>query len=60
MTEQPTISIPRDIPDVRVLRTAVLSRQLLLIEVESTLTSTTCRRCGLPPPSPQALPLPVL
>ena len=46
MTEQPTISIPLDIPDVRVLRTQVLSPQLVLIEVESTLTSTTCRRCG--------------
>src|ERR671932_2102754 len=46
MTEQPTISIPLDLPDVRVLRTEVLSPQLLLIEVESTLTSTTCRRCG--------------
>src|SRR3982751_3292423 len=46
MTEQPTISIPLDLPDVRVLRTQVLSPQLVLIEVESTLTSTTCRRCG--------------
>jgi transposase len=46
MTEQPTISIPLDIPDVRVLGTKVLSPQLLLIEVESTLSSTTCRRCG--------------
>jgi transposase len=46
MAEHPTISIPLDIPDVRVLRTAVLAPQALLIEVESTLTSTTCRRCG--------------
>lgn len=46
MTEPPTISIPLDLPDVRVLGTNVLSPQLLLIEVESTLTSTTCRRCG--------------
>jgi len=46
MTEQPTISIPLDIPDVRVLGTKVLSPQLLLIEVESTLSSTTCRCCG--------------
>jgi transposase len=46
MTHQPTISIPLDLPDVRVLRTQVLSSQVLLIEVESTLTSTTCRRCG--------------
>src|SRR5215210_6513280 len=46
MTEQPTISIPLDLPDVCVLRTQVLSLQLLLIEVESTLTGTTCRRCG--------------
>ena len=46
MAEHPTISIPLDIPDVRVLRTALLSAQVLLIEVESTLTTTTCRRCG--------------
>lgn len=46
MTDQPTISIPLDLPDVRVLGTQVLSPQLLLIEVESTLSSTTCRRCG--------------
>ncbi len=46
MTEQPTISIPLDLPDVRVLGTKLLSPQLLLIEVERTLTRTTCRRCG--------------
>ncbi len=46
MAEHPTISIPLDIPDVRVLRTNLLSAQVLLIEVESTLTTTTCRRCG--------------
>jgi transposase len=46
MTHHPTISIPLDLPDVRVLRTAVLSPQLLLIEVESTLTTTTWRRRG--------------
>jgi transposase len=46
MTHHPTISIPRDLPDVRVLRSAVLSTQVLLSEVESTLTTTTCRRCG--------------
>src|SRR3954470_6715318 len=46
MAEHPTISIPLDIPDVRVLRTNLLSTQVLLIEVESTLTTTTCRRCG--------------
>jgi transposase len=46
MAQHPTISIPLDIPDVRVLRTDMLSAQVLLIEVESTLTTTTCRRCG--------------
>src|SRR5919199_1232666 len=45
-TGRSTICIPLDIPDVRVLRTQVLSPQLVLIEVESTRTSTTCRRCG--------------
>jgi len=46
MPEQPTIAIPLDLPDVRVLRTEATSDQELIIEVESTLTNTTCRRCG--------------
>ena len=46
MPEQPTITLPLDLPDVRVLRTELTSDQELIIEVESTLTSATCRRCG--------------
>jgi len=46
MGDQAKIEIPLDLPDVRVLRTQVTPKRELLIEVESTLTSTTCRRCG--------------
>jgi transposase len=46
MAPQPLISIPLDLPDVRVLRTELTKDQELLIEVESTLTSALCRRCG--------------
>lgn len=46
MPEQPTIQIPLDLPDVRVLRTELTPDRELIIEVESTLKSTTCRRCG--------------
>lgn len=46
MPEQPTIAIARDLPDVRVLRSEVTPQRELLIEVESPLTPTTCRRCG--------------
>ncbi len=40
------ISIPLDIPNVRVLRTELTKHAELILTVESTLTSTTCRRCG--------------
>jgi len=46
LPEQPTIAIPLDLPDVRVLRTELTADHELIIEVESTLTNTTCRRCG--------------
>lgn len=46
MPEQPTIAIPLDIPNVQVLRTELTAQQELLIEVESTLTTAICRRCG--------------
>ena len=46
MAEQPTIAIPLDIPDVRVLRTELSTAHDLIIEVESTLTAANCRRCG--------------
>jgi len=46
MPDQPTIPIPLDLPDVRVLRSELTRERELIIEVESTLTTATCRRCG--------------
>lgn len=46
MPKHPLISIPLDIPDVRVLQTELTKAGELMLTVESTLTSTTCRRCG--------------
>jgi transposase len=46
MIQPPHISIPLDLPDVQVLTTEFTQEQELIIEVESTLTSTVCRRCG--------------
>ena len=41
-----TISLPLDLPDVRVLATRVLPDATLLIEVERTLRTAQCHRCG--------------
>jgi transposase len=46
MPKHPLISIPLDIPDVRVLQTEITKTGELILTVESTLTSTSCRRCG--------------
>src|SRR3954469_12868522 len=46
MDKQPFISIPLDIPNVRVLQTEINAQRELVLTVESTLSSTTCRRCG--------------
>jgi transposase len=46
MSKHPLISIPLDIPDVRVLQTELTKAGELILTVESTLTSTSCRRCG--------------
>ncbi len=46
MPDQPFISIPLDISDVRVLQTEITRADELILTVESTLTSTRCRRCG--------------
>jgi len=40
------ISIPLDLPDVRILGTRPDGAETLIIEVESTLTGTICHRCG--------------
>lgn len=44
--KQPMISIPLDIPEVRVLETEVTATGDFVITVESTLGRTTCRQCG--------------
>src|SRR5215207_594585 len=46
MPKHPLISIPLDIPDLRVLQTELTKAGELILTVESTLTTTTCRRCG--------------
>lgn len=46
MAKPPLISIPLDIPDVRVLQTELTKAGELILTVESTLESTHCRRCG--------------
>jgi transposase len=46
MPKHPLISIPLDIPDVRVLQTELTKDGELILTVESTLMSTSCRRCG--------------
>jgi len=46
MPKHPLISIPLDIPDVRVLQTEVAKAGELILTIESTLSSTNCRRCG--------------
>jgi len=46
MPKQPFISIPLDIPDLRVLQTDLTASGNYILTVESTLESTTCRRCG--------------
>lgn len=40
------VTVPLDIPDVRVLRTEMNKRGELIITIESTQTGTSCRRCG--------------
>jgi transposase len=46
MPQQPFISIPLDIPDVRVLKTELTKAGELILTIESLLTTTSCRRCG--------------
>lgn len=40
------ITIPLDIPDVRVLQTSLGERGEIIITIESTKTGTRCRQCG--------------
>lgn len=46
MSKQPFISIPFDMPNVRVLQTDLTQADEFILTVESTLTTPTCRRCG--------------
>src|SRR5215208_139695 len=46
MPKQPFVSIPLDIPDVRVLQSDLTQANEFILTVESTLDSTTCHRCG--------------
>lgn len=46
MPKQPFISIPLDIPDLRVLQTDLTQADEFILTVESTVTSASCRRCG--------------
>jgi len=46
MPQQPFISIPLDIADVRVLQTDLTQAGELILTVESTIEHTTCHRCG--------------
>jgi transposase len=46
MAHHPRMTIPLDIPDVRVLRTEQTKVGEYIVTVESTMTTTPCRRCG--------------
>lgn len=46
MPKQPFISIPLDIPNLRVLQTDLTQADEFILTVESTLTTATCRQCG--------------
>ncbi len=43
---KPQITIPLDIPDVRVLQTSMGERGEIIITIESTKAGTACRKCG--------------
>lgn len=42
MPKQPMVSIPLDLPDVRVVQTELTKNHELIITVESTLETATC------------------
>ena len=46
MAKQPMVSIPLDLPDVRVLKTELTKNHALIIMVESTLTTAIGQHCG--------------
>lgn len=46
MPKQAMLSIPLDLPDVRVVQTELTKNRELIITVESTLDTGTCQHCG--------------
>ena len=46
MPKQPMLSIPLDLPDVRVLKTELTKQGEVIITVESTLETAICSQCG--------------
>lgn len=60
MPKHPMISIPLDIPDLRVIQTELTKAGEFILSVESTLTSTTCRLCGRTITEPHGLDQPRL
>ncbi len=45
-TNSALVTIPLDLPDVRVLKTEINEEGEIIISVESTLAGTTCKHCG--------------
>lgn len=60
MPKQPMLSIPLDLPDVRVLKTELTKQGELVITVESTLETATCKQCGRTLTKQHALDEPIL
>jgi transposase len=46
MMSRAQVSVPLDVPDVRVLKAEINGRGELIITIESTKPGTTCHRCG--------------
>jgi len=60
MPKQPMVSIPLDLPDVRVVQTELTKNHELIITVESTLETATCPQCGRTLTKQHALDDPIL
>jgi transposase len=45
-TNSAMVTIPLDLPDVRVLKTEINDQGEIIITVESTIEGTTCKHCG--------------
>ena len=60
MPKQSMVSIPLDLPDVRVVQTELTKNHELIITVESTLETATCPQCGRTLTKQHALDDPIL